>query len=132
MVIGGQEQRVVMKRSKPRVARSLEMGEIEIILNQAVKKRASGACADYIGHMQVSGEQAKPRVGLSEGLWLVRGEGECQEANHQQHVHPVQAHPPIMLLFPYDGNNIFVHHQNRFGTTKASRRWTRTSGSETF
>eukprot|EP00193_Tetraselmis_chui_P004640 CAMPEP_0177767836 /NCGR_PEP_ID=MMETSP0491_2-20121128/9362_1 /TAXON_ID=63592 /ORGANISM="Tetraselmis chuii, Strain PLY429" /LENGTH=480 /DNA_ID=CAMNT_0019284527 /DNA_START=570 /DNA_END=2012 /DNA_ORIENTATION=+ len=71
MVIGGQEQRVVMKRSKPRVARSLEMGEIEIILNQAVKKRASGACADYIGHMQVSGEQAKPRVGLSEGLWLV-------------------------------------------------------------
>lgn len=71
MVIKGMQQKVVMKRLKPRVARSLEMGEIEIMLNQGVTKRAKGACAEYIGHMHVSPAEANTKVGFSEGLWLV-------------------------------------------------------------
>eukprot|EP00191_Tetraselmis_sp_GSL018_P008804 CAMPEP_0177605224 /NCGR_PEP_ID=MMETSP0419_2-20121207/16580_1 /TAXON_ID=582737 /ORGANISM="Tetraselmis sp., Strain GSL018" /LENGTH=433 /DNA_ID=CAMNT_0019099345 /DNA_START=452 /DNA_END=1751 /DNA_ORIENTATION=- len=63
--------KVVMKRMKPTVERALEMGEIEIALNKASAKRAKGACADYLGYMEVNGKSAQPSVGLSEGLWLV-------------------------------------------------------------
>ncbi len=61
-----------MKKMKANVARSDEMGEVEISLGRLATQKAKGATAQYLGHMVVRKKDARPSSGLSEGLWLVR------------------------------------------------------------
>jgi serine/threonine protein kinase len=66
---GKQALRVVLKKSKVGVAGSDEMRNAEIHMNRRLQRTASGACAEFLGTVNVPSSQARGR--LSEGVWLI-------------------------------------------------------------
>jgi len=66
---GGEDHRVVLKRVKPRVEGAQQMVEMEHMLNIHVSANAKGACANFLGYMNVSPKEASGRI--SQGLWLM-------------------------------------------------------------
>eukprot|EP00850_Spirogloea_muscicola_P018877 SM000178S03442 [mRNA] locus=s178:48325:52502:+ [translate_table: standard] len=62
-------QHVVLKKVKANVRDADEMGVTELYTNQRLQRTAPGACADFLGTMEVREVHARGK--LSQGLWLV-------------------------------------------------------------
>ncbi|CAK9193349.1 unnamed protein product [Sphagnum troendelagicum] len=60
---------VVLKKVKSRVKGATEMRDAEIHMNQRLQRTAPGACAEFLGTVDVSSSQSHGK--LTEGVWLV-------------------------------------------------------------
>ncbi|CAG9460271.1 unnamed protein product [Pedinophyceae sp. YPF-701] len=63
-------ERVVLKRVRGQVSGAAEMGEMEHALNVAVTQACPGACADFMGYLEVDKPPSRSSR-LTAGRWLV-------------------------------------------------------------
>jgi len=71
LVSDGDAVRAIFKRVKARVEGADQMGEMELRANVKVEQEAPGACAAFLGFVQVPAGAKTTDRRISEGLWLV-------------------------------------------------------------